>query len=183
VDAILEAAAQVFREVGYAQASTNQIAVVAGVSIGSLYQYFPDKHALAAALNQRIEAAWTERFMQVAATVLDDDVETAVRKLIAMLIDCYEADPRLVHVLLTIPPDEGTPFVPVPPPIVVEALRALLEAKKHLLPGVDIEVAASLLPRAVDAVLAGALVEGKLTRKRVEPEVVKLCLGYLRAAP
>lgn len=45
VDAIVEAAAQVFVESGY-DATTNDIAARAGVSIGTLYQYFADKDAL-----------------------------------------------------------------------------------------------------------------------------------------
>lgn len=44
-DTILEAAARVFDREGLA-ATTNRIAEVAGVSVGSLYQYFPNKHAI-----------------------------------------------------------------------------------------------------------------------------------------
>lgn len=50
VDAILEAASQVFESLGYAGATTNRIAERAGVSIGSLYQYFPNKDAILVAL-------------------------------------------------------------------------------------------------------------------------------------
>ena len=50
VDAILKAAAQVFSRRGYAATTTNHIAERAGVSIGSLYEYFPSKDALLAAL-------------------------------------------------------------------------------------------------------------------------------------
>ena len=57
VDAIVEAAAQVFSESGY-DATTNDIAARAGVSIGTLYQYFSDKDALLVRLAQlHVESA------------------------------------------------------------------------------------------------------------------------------
>jgi AcrR family transcriptional regulator len=53
VQAILEAAAQVFQRHGYAAGTTNRIAERAGVSIGTLYQYFPNKDAILVALVHR----------------------------------------------------------------------------------------------------------------------------------
>jgi AcrR family transcriptional regulator len=53
VEAVLEAAAQVFERHGYAAGTTNRIAERAGVSIGSLYQYFPNKDAILVALVRR----------------------------------------------------------------------------------------------------------------------------------
>ena len=53
VDVILDAAARIFVETGFAAATTNAIAERAGVSVGSLYQYFPNKLALLAALKER----------------------------------------------------------------------------------------------------------------------------------
>jgi AcrR family transcriptional regulator len=53
VEAILEAAAQIFERHGYAAGTTNRIAERAGVSIGSLYQYFPNKDAILLALVHR----------------------------------------------------------------------------------------------------------------------------------
>jgi len=52
VDALLEAAARVFRREGW-RATTNRIAAEAGVSVGSLYEYFPNKQALLTALAER----------------------------------------------------------------------------------------------------------------------------------
>lgn len=60
VAVIIEAAAQVFQREGYAATSTNKIAERAGVSIGSLYQYFPDKDALLVTLAERELAAATQ---------------------------------------------------------------------------------------------------------------------------
>src|SRR5262249_48020814 len=53
VDHLLTVAAQTFEEVGYAAASTNVIAARAGMSIGSLYQFFPNKEAILEALVER----------------------------------------------------------------------------------------------------------------------------------
>jgi AcrR family transcriptional regulator len=53
VEAILQAAAQVFERCGYAAGTTNRIAERAGVSIGTLYQYFPNKDAILVALVHR----------------------------------------------------------------------------------------------------------------------------------
>jgi len=50
---ILDAASLVFAEVGYSEATTNAIAARAGISPGSLYQFFPNKEAIAAALAHR----------------------------------------------------------------------------------------------------------------------------------
>ena len=53
VEAILEATARILIREGFDKASTNRVAEVAGVSVGSLYQYFPSKDALVAALIAR----------------------------------------------------------------------------------------------------------------------------------
>ena len=53
VEIIFEAAAQVFSQVGFASATTDRIAERAGVSIGSLYQYFPNKNAILVGLLER----------------------------------------------------------------------------------------------------------------------------------
>ena len=53
VDVIVEAATRVLARRGWARFTTNEIAAVAGVSVGSLYQYFPNKLAIAEAIRQR----------------------------------------------------------------------------------------------------------------------------------
>lgn len=53
VEAVLDASARILVDVGYAGANTNRIAEAAGISIGSLYEYFPGKEAIFAELRRR----------------------------------------------------------------------------------------------------------------------------------
>ncbi|HEY7903491.1 MAG TPA: helix-turn-helix domain-containing protein, partial [Casimicrobiaceae bacterium] len=81
MEAILDAAARVFGRDGYAGATTNRIADVAGVSIGSVYQYFPNKDALVVALHAR----HSRRMQAVMTAVLDGTNEASLRDNIAGL--------------------------------------------------------------------------------------------------
>jgi AcrR family transcriptional regulator len=60
INQLLDVAAQVFAEVGFEAATTNAIAACAGVSPGSLYQFFPNKDAMAEALADRFVARLRE---------------------------------------------------------------------------------------------------------------------------
>ena len=83
VAAIIEAAAQVLETQGLERFNTNAVAQRAGVSIGSLYQYFPSKDALTLALMQR-EA---ERFYEDAAAALEEPTgEAAMDYLISAAV-------------------------------------------------------------------------------------------------
>ena len=96
---ILTAAAHVFAEHGYAGGTTNRIAERARVSIGSLYQYFPNKAAiLAELLIQHIDrGAWT------AVDELDlspGTLESTVRAFIRDAIGNHGDDPQLLRVMI-----------------------------------------------------------------------------------
>ena len=99
VDALLEATARVLVKEGYDRASTNRIAEVAGVSIGSLYQYFPNKEALVAAVIDR----HTEQVSQVTRNALVKaaalPIEAAAREFVSVAIDGHRVNPKLHGVL------------------------------------------------------------------------------------
>lgn len=86
---ILEAAAQVFQREGL-DATTNRIAERAGVSIGSLYQYFPNKHALLYALAEyhlgEVETSLRAVFAELhrAAPPWPDTVRALVEAIVAL---------------------------------------------------------------------------------------------------
>ncbi|HEY4372634.1 MAG TPA: TetR/AcrR family transcriptional regulator [Burkholderiales bacterium] len=86
VDAIIEAAARIFVREGYPNATTNRIAELAGVSVGSLYEYFPNKASLLAALVERqaeiMSSVMRERLAQVPGRPLQEVVTTIARAVI-----------------------------------------------------------------------------------------------------
>ncbi|WP_436534012.1 TetR/AcrR family transcriptional regulator [Actinoplanes sp. HUAS TT8] len=93
---ILAAAAHVFTEHGYAAGTTNRIAERAGVSIGSLYQYFPGKDAILVALVTDHLARETPDLDELAALPLAD----AVRALVHAAVHNHNDDPELLSVMM-----------------------------------------------------------------------------------
>jgi len=92
IDQILAAAGVVFARVGYARTTTNAIAAEAGVSPGSLYQFFPNKEAIAEALETRYaQQMRTARFPE-AEVLASLPLEVAVDRLV---------DPVVEHAIVT----------------------------------------------------------------------------------
>jgi AcrR family transcriptional regulator len=101
VAAILQAAAEVIAAEGLARASTNRIAARAGVSIGSLYQYFPDKEAIRARLLEQHHRE-VEAIVDRAMALIDDPAvpfARALRGLLDELIALHRAQPALMRAL------------------------------------------------------------------------------------
>lgn len=71
IELLLDVAAQVFAEVGFEAATTNAIAARAGMSPGSLYQFFPNKDAIAEALADR----FAER-LRLTQAIFGPEIET-----------------------------------------------------------------------------------------------------------
>jgi AcrR family transcriptional regulator len=99
VDTLVEATARILVKEGFDKASTNRIAEKAGVSVGSLYQYFPSKEALVAAVMERHH----QQIMQVVYDALEEvaalPLEQGVPKLVAAAIKAHRVDPNLHRVL------------------------------------------------------------------------------------
>ncbi len=99
VEAILEAAAQVLEQQGYAASTTNAIAKRAGVSIGSLYEYFPDKNAVFAALKEKLHRAQFEKVAGKLSLKRNVRPATAIRQLLKTRIDAALEQPAVVAIL------------------------------------------------------------------------------------
>src|SRR5689334_18851006 len=94
VDALIDATARILVREGFDDASTNHIAETAGVSIGSLYQYYPCKEALVAAVIDRHNRQLIQIVRDALADVAVAPIETAVRRLVAAAIAAHRLDPK-----------------------------------------------------------------------------------------
>ncbi len=117
VDIVLEAAAQVLLREGYARATTNRIAERAGVSVGSLYQYFAGKDAIFAAL---LDRAFDRRVAAIHDDPLDpgQPLAAAIDHLVRLALRVWPRGPEILHHLEQVP---GSDF-----------RRRSLRAKKEL---------------------------------------------------
>ncbi len=100
VEAILAATKKVLVKDGYEAASTNRIAEVAGVSIGSLYQYFPSKASL---LSELIERHMSKMFEVLATTAQEGEassIEEGARTVIRAVFAAHRVNPKLHRVLV-----------------------------------------------------------------------------------
>lgn len=181
VDVILEAAAHILASEGFEGATTNAIAKRAGVSIGSLYQYFPNKAALVRALNERHTAGVLALFQQRFAAVAQAPVAEAVRALVAGFVEAHRVNPALHRVLVA----EEARVNARPETRRVEGevavlIRAFLEARKEDLRPVDPALVAFMLVQALEAITHGAVLDRPdLLEGTLVEEATRLLLGYL----
>jgi AcrR family transcriptional regulator len=106
-EAIVEAGAQLLVEDGYHQLTTNRLAERAGVSIGSLYQYFPNKEAVIASVVERFADRQFEILVEGIEELADAPTRRVVRHLVDALLEAKRAEPELSRVLLQELPQIG----------------------------------------------------------------------------
>lgn len=90
---MLDACAQILDESGYDSLSTTKVAHRAGVAIGSVYQFFPDKKAIAQALALRNLEAFGERVRASLADGVYDHWYDTVGAMIEIFVDMHRSTP------------------------------------------------------------------------------------------
>lgn len=186
MNALLEATARILVKDGYDRASTNKIAALAGVSIGSLYQYFPSKEALVAAVIDR----HTNEIMQVIRNALVKvaarPVEVAARELVSVGIDAHRVDPALHRILSEQIPRVGRlENIEAVDRDAYALVRGYLDAHRDEIDVVDLDVAAFICVTAVEALTHAAVLRRPeiLTGEKAErfvDDVTRLVTRYLR---
>jgi AcrR family transcriptional regulator len=188
VDALLEATARVLMKEGYDRASTNKIAAVAGVSIGSLYQYFPSKEALVAAVIDRHTQQVSQVIRNALVNVAARPIEVAARAFISVAIDAHRVNPKLHGVLAEQIPRIGRlENVEAINREAYALVRGYLEAHRDEIDVADPDVAAFVCVTAVEALTHAAVLRRPdiLTdekARRFVDDVTRLVVRYLRTS-
>lgn len=182
VDAIVEAATRVLARRGWARFTTNEIAAVAGVSVGSLYQYFPDKLAIAEAIRQR-------HLGEVLAALgrCDEEGDPAatfprrVERFVDGVIAAHSVDQALHRVLVDEVPLAARLSYPEFEAEYQRRYRALVaesrgQAERE---SADADIAARMLSSAVEGAVHSAARRGDLDAPAMRSELVRLVLAYL----
>jgi AcrR family transcriptional regulator len=185
VQALLDATARVLTKEGYDRASTNRIAATAGVSVGSLYQYFPNKEALVAALVARHNREMLDLLREALKEVASLDLATAVAKLVRAAVDAHRVDPALHRVF-----DEQVPRMGQLAKIealqgeTFQLVRSYLEQRRNEISVRDLDSTTFILVTTVEALTHQFVIHRpgapERDRDRFIDEVTRLVVGYLQ---
>ena len=182
VESILEAATRVLGRDSLAGFNTNRVAEVAGISVGSLYQYFPNKSALVTALIDRAHNDFTAALQQLLHQVNGQPLKRVLHAVARLAIDQQYASPVFAAAL-----DHEEKRLPIQDRLQAfgETMLGLVSA---LLDRHANELAPDLPPAAAADCMAitKALVEADAGQAKqpaadLEDRIVRALLGYLAA--
>jgi AcrR family transcriptional regulator len=183
VESLLQATARVLVRDGFDAANTSEIARTAGVSVGSLYHYFPNKESLTSALYEQTEQDAVTYVAENLAEARELKLEDTCYLLVLAMVKVYADERALWSVLLGALPSIGA-----------ERKRTQIEARWHELfrsffttypddiRPEQVEFAAFLMRRAICGTLETIVRErpALLDEEYVADELTELMWGYLR---
>ena len=183
VDAILDATARVLVERGHAATNTNLVAERAGVSVGSLYQYFPNKLALINALRARhsrdMKASMQREFQRRDG----ESFRATLTRVIQASVLAHQVDADLHRALqqceeLGLPDDEGHDEAHEK---IQQLLRDMLVAHRDELAIKNPELAAFMLMHALHGLIHAVVLDrpGSVSVKAATREMIRLAHAYL----
>lgn len=181
--AILEAAARVLEQGGLSAFNTNRVAEVAGISIGSLYQYYPHKAALLVALSEQQTAGLVDRFDDAITRLGPATLARGIRALIEVALAHQFERPQLAAAL-----DYAERELPMSPTLqlhrhaLLASLVAFLSAHRAEVAG-DLRQVAADLRTIVQSLIDGAALRGEPNGKPLRVRVERAALGYLGYRP
>ncbi|OCC25602.1 TetR family transcriptional regulator [Croceicoccus estronivorus] len=182
-DAILEAAEIIVLEEGYEKATTNYIAEKAGVSIGSLYQYFPNKNSIISALIEQTVSRVANGMRVVLREAMELPLEIASRNAFSYLLDNLREKKELFYSL----PKRSPELIELTQNLSVEKFthqtnRVLLEQHQDEMVPMDLEKALIVLEIGILANMRRYIMENPagMTDEEFIDSMVRLSTAYLK---
>ena len=189
VAALVEATACILVSEGFDKASTNRIAEVAGVSVGSLYQYFPSKEALVAEVAARHRREIMQVVREASADVMSLPLNEGIPQVIRVAVEAHRVDPPLHRVLAEeIPRTGALERVGGVNYEAQELFRDYLHRRRDELAVADVEMAAFVCATAIEAIAHNAVLHqpevfSESNARTLIEETARLVLGYLTGRP
>ena len=185
VETLLDATARVLTRAGYDRASTNRIAATAGVSVGSLYQYFPNKEALVAALVARHNREMLQLLRDGLTEMGSRDLATVMRELVRAMVDAHLVDPVLHRIFAEQVPRMGQlAKIAALQQETFQLIRAYLEERRSEISVTDLDSATSICVTTVESLTHEFVINRPdapdAERDQFVGEVTRLIVGYLR---
>jgi len=186
VKRILDAAERVLISDGYDGASTNRIADAAGISPGSLYQYFENKDTIIAAVIDRYSDTLSASIAAAVAERLNEPAPDYVRSTIAALLDALDVHPEFLRAVMEHTPRLGTAtkLAAFEQRIGELTLAYLTLNRDQLRPNVAYGTASWMLVRMVEHLTVRYIIDQpSISRDEFLDEITLLALNYLRPQP
>ncbi|WP_245677619.1 TetR/AcrR family transcriptional regulator [Nocardia acidivorans] len=183
VGRIVDAGERVLIAHGYDGASTNRIAEAAGISPGSLYQYFPNKDAVVAAVIERYTGAVAERVRARVLANMTRAPEVAVPETISELLEALGTHRELLRAVVEQTPrlSSGATVLAFEQQIGELARLGLSMRARDVPADVDFDAAAWMLVRAVEHLTIRYLLDDPpIPRERFLTDITRLVLNYFR---
>ncbi|WP_262849797.1 TetR/AcrR family transcriptional regulator [Mumia quercus] len=183
VERIVSSGRQVLLRDGDDAFSTNRVADAAGISPGSLYQYFPNKHAIVAAIVERYADEVADQVTASLTDRLGGMGPDMVRACADALVEALEQHADLLRVVFEeLPARQNAARRAALERRVQDLVAALLAAQPGALAGRRPAAIAWVLVLAVENLAVRWVLDpGPLSRDELLDELVRLCLGYLPA--
>lgn len=181
VDALVEATARLLVDEGYEHVSTNRIAEVAGVSVGSLYQYFPNKQSLVMAVIRRHQDQMIAMLQRHVAELADAPVDQAVRTYVRAMFEAHRVHPELQRVLLPLMLQLGLDHLEDVQYRILAMVQAWLNRHRDEILPQRLDAAALVLVTSVESATHASFLDYSrgIDSQALEDEVIDLVLRYL----
>ncbi|WKE64748.1 TetR/AcrR family transcriptional regulator [Gallaecimonas kandeliae] len=183
VAALIEATAQVLIAHGYHGTTTAKVAQRAGVSVGSLYQYFPNKDALVVALIEHHATRLAQMMDEALGLTAALSLEQSLRQLITTALDRQRLSPELHKILVEqVPRVGGLQQAMDTSQHLTKQIGALLKRHSHRLPKrLDPDIAAHTMETVLEALTHKAVTAepASLENGCMADEIYQVLAGYL----